>query len=275
MKCQSSLAVLSPYLDGDLPPEQRETLELHLAECRICRRQTESMRALKHAVARLPSKDEPPVAVRARIEGLRFGTPRKMARWSGIFANLRRRRTLRHAFVFATVLATAVGVLLVHGQPDREPHQRAHSTAEFLVDDHLKYARRDARTQLATSSPAELQSWFEHQVELAAKLPELRGARLIGGRRCKVQGRPAALAFYEKTGTDGRASEPLSLFVFEPGGEDWSEMEEVPGLHGKRLCRHHQRGVGLLIWEERGLVYAVAGALEADELRTLVAGEVE
>lgn len=252
------------FLQGEIDPN----LDEHTTECPECRH----FKDMEHRTIEVVRTGRPRWTASSSLRE-RVVATLEAEREAGHRTNPRRLWTRRNVLLFAGLTATAAAtVLFVAPGPLRNAgHRRAHSTAELLVDDHLKYARRSDHNQLTTSSPAELQGWFEHQVELAAKLPDMHGARLVGGRRCSVQGRPAALAFYEKIGDDGRRSEPLSLFVFEPRGEDWSEMEEVPGLGGKRLCHHHQRGVGLLIWEERGLVYAVAGALEADELRALVA----
>lgn len=180
-----------------------------------------------------------------------------------------RRRVLMIAGgVLAAAAAAALVVAVRAGRADGQ--QLAHEMAEALVDDHLKYARRADRLQLAATSPPALETFFEQELQLAAKLPVLGDARLVGGRRCKLRGRPAALAFYDAARADHPAGDPISLFVFESRGEDWSRMKEIPGLRGKRTCRHHERGVGLVIWEERGLVYAMAGALEADELGRLL-----
>ncbi len=47
-------------------------------------------------------------------------------------------------------------------------------------------------------------------------------------------------------------------------------MPEVKGLSGRRTCHEHKHGVGVLVWEERGLTYALAGALELDQLKGLL-----
>jgi hypothetical protein len=174
----------------------------------------------------------------------------------------RRRRILVAALAVAAVAVVTVVLLAVPSEPTGV--ERAHRTTEALVADHLEYAHRNDRLQVASMSRSEVERWFESEVQLAVRLPELDGARLLGGRHCQVAGRSAALAFYDRGG------EPVSVFVFPSRGEDWSDMHEIAGRSGKRTCRHHDRGVGLLVWEERGLIYAVASALDAPELEGLV-----
>lgn len=85
-----------------------------------------------------------------------------------------------------------------------------------------------------------------------------------------MRGRPAALVFYQRDSAEADP-EPLSLFVFETAGEDFSAMDELDGLPGKRTCHRASRGVGIIVWEERGLVYALTAALETEQLGALLA----
>jgi|GEM_PF-4519806 len=174
----------------------------------------------------------------------------------------------------AAVVAATVVIIAIAAPWQRDGHEtagqrEAHATTDFVVNDHLRYARgRSTHTELRSRSVAEIQAYFERQLSLAVRVPRLAGARLTGARRCSVRGRPAALVFYERTG-DGHA-EPLSLFVFEKAGEDFSAMDEIEGMPGKRSCHRASRGVGIVVWEERGLIYVLAGALDTDELGALL-----
>ncbi len=246
-------------LDADSDDSHR-----HAEHCVNCQRFHEMERATAALVQAHRATLVAPAALRDRI-----AATLETERASGA-AGHRRPSTLRRALIAASVLIPLMVGLVILLSTRSSGRSRADEVAELIVEDHLKYARREDRLQLASASPAEMQGWFEQELQLAAKIPELRNATLVGGRRCKLGGRPAALAFYERRDAAGR-SEPISLFVFEPRGEDWSGMHEVTGLAGKRACRHHDRGVGLLVWEERALIYVVTGALDADELAELVA----
>src|SRR5260370_41967598 len=68
---------LSAGVDAELSLEDMHAVDVHLATCASCRARASSMRALKHAIARLPSREPPPGAVHARIDVLRFEQPRR------------------------------------------------------------------------------------------------------------------------------------------------------------------------------------------------------
>ena len=72
MNCDPSAELLSAFIDGEIGSADREELEVHMAGCEGCRSRFGSLRALKHAVARLEGREGPPGAVRARVENLRF-----------------------------------------------------------------------------------------------------------------------------------------------------------------------------------------------------------
>ncbi len=164
--------------------------------------------------------------------------------------------------IAAAVVVAAVVTWLVW--PRADGRARADETADQIVSDYLEYAQRADKAQIASASPAELEAWYAGEVKLAATVPQLRGARIVGGRHCHLGDRSVALTFFELAGEHGASPTPLSLFVFEPRGEDWSKLETVASLPGKKkACRHERRGVALLVWQERGLDYVLAGALRS------------
>ena len=58
MSCRNVVSRLNAYLDGELSGRDRERVEQHLGECGRCREALARLRAVAHALARLP---EPPV----------------------------------------------------------------------------------------------------------------------------------------------------------------------------------------------------------------------
>jgi anti-sigma factor RsiW len=169
-----------------------------------------------------------------------------------------------------TVLLVSGALAIWIAGAETAGQRRAHATTEEIVADFLKYARLGPEgLQILSRDPASVERFFAERIRLAAKVPRFSGVTLIGGRQGNLGSRPAALLFFEQRGPEG--ADPLSLFVFEPQGEDWSRMPEVKGLSGRRTCHEHKHGVGVLVWEERGLTYALAGALELDQLKGLLA----
>lgn len=192
MNCEVSIERLSPYLDGEAPPDERRAVEEHLAACSGCRRRTESLRALKHAVARLPAREVPPDSVRARIESLRLRSRKKSSA---------PRVMLRGALALGAMAAMAVVVLL-----SREPGP-TERFADALAADHLESVPAAKPMQVASRDPVEVARFYEGKTPFPPFVPALPGADLLGGRSCKIEGRRVELLFYESSGTI------LSLFV--------------------------------------------------------------
>lgn len=53
MVCVELVEVITDYLEGALPPEDRARLEAHLAECAPCRRYLDQFRAVVAAAGRI------------------------------------------------------------------------------------------------------------------------------------------------------------------------------------------------------------------------------
>ena len=231
MSCEVSPELLSAYLDGALPPPEREELEAHLAQCPACRARLESLRAVKHALARLPSREAPPGAVRARVESLRFA-----------------HRTSRARVLAAAVAAVAVGAagLLLA----RRPQAPTLTLTEELVGDHLRSVPDAMPAEVTSHDPQEVIAFFAGRVPFSPVAPAFPASRLVGGRLCQIDGRLVQLLFYDAKG------EKLSLFV---SGGDLGEpgCREARGHH---VCTRH---VG-----SRSLV--LVGKLPAEELLHLL-----
>ncbi len=59
--CRSVTRLISLGLDRELPPDERERVQLHFLACRSCRTAQEQMELLRRAMRRLgPAGVEPP-----------------------------------------------------------------------------------------------------------------------------------------------------------------------------------------------------------------------
>ena len=231
----------------------------HALTCVACRSFEEAERATSAMVRRAAPQWQTPAHLRENLAAT---------------LDRERERAARVVSVRRLALVAGLAVLLVSGglaiwsaRAETAGQRRAHATTDEIVADFLKYAHLGPEgLQILTRDPAAVERFFAERLRLATKVPRLSGVTLIGGRQDDLGGRPAALLLFEQSKPEGDA-EPLSLFVFEPQGEDWSRMPEVKGRSGRRTCHEHKHGVGVLVWEERGLTYALAGALELDQLK--------
>jgi anti-sigma factor RsiW len=229
------LELVSGSVDGALSEREREDLEKHLAGCAECRRRLLSMRAVKHAVARLPSHEAPPGAVRARVESL----PLERAR-------SRRFRVLWWMGVAVILLGAAWTSLALRHRGLRT----APNLAEALVEDHLRSVPDAMPAELTTSDPQQVVRFFAGRVPFPPVAARLPGSRLIGGRLCKLGGKRAELLFY------GSGGQTLSLYAF--GG-----AMDAPG------CRE-ARGHWVCGRQVGDLTLLLVGQTSRDELRRLL-----
>jgi anti-sigma factor RsiW len=62
LTCQELVEIVSDYLKGALPPDERERFEAHLEICEGCRRYLDQMRTTILVMGRLNEKDLDPSA---------------------------------------------------------------------------------------------------------------------------------------------------------------------------------------------------------------------
>jgi anti-sigma factor RsiW len=236
VSCVDWLEVISASLDGALTERERADLERHLAGCAECRRHLLSMRAVKHAIARLASRETPPGAVRARVESLPL--ERVRSRWFPL---------LRWTAALIVLTAGWAGWSLRHRAGGVDP-----GLAEALVDDHLRSVPDVTPAELTTSDPQQVVHFFEGRVPFSPVAPRLPGSRLVGGRLCTLKGKRAELLFY------GSGNRTLSLYAF--GGD--MEVGGCRPARGHWVCDRRIGDMTLL------LVGQASGA----ELRRLLDG---
>ncbi len=236
LPCDHWAELLSAGLDEALVAGDRERALEHAAACRECGTRVASFRALKHAIARLPSREAPPGAVRAHVESLAF-------RGSG---SVRLGTAVR--WLLAAGLVSGA-VLYVALRPGLEGPGA--QLAQELVADHLHSVPEAMPAEVTTEDPAEAVRFFSDRVPFKPVAPRLEGARLIGGRLCKIQGRRVQLLFYR-----AHPSETISLFVSDQdlGG---SGCRVSRGLH---VCSRRSVGLALL----------AVGSGPAEDLRRLL-----
>lgn len=237
MACPDFTARMSPYLDEALSlASERAALEAHLAECDECRRHLASLRALKHAIARLASREEPTGALRAHVEKRRLEAPRHS------------RRLVVAGSMTALLAIALIGRAVVR----HDGHGRR--LAADLVADHLKSVPEVRPAEIASSDPVAIAGFFTGHVPFPVVVPHLPGAELLGARLCRIDGRRVELLFYR------RAALTLSLFVTDDPSVTTDCWEE----NDHHVCsRRHDTTNVLLV-----------GALPVDELRTLLDASV-
>ncbi len=234
MTCAEMREHVSAWVDGELPEDLAAAVERHFTQCATCRTRATSKRALKHAIAQLPSREEPPGAVRARVEALRF-----------------RSRSVRAARAVAWLMAVGAGIAIAVVAFSMRGRMSPHDLAEELVADHLRSVPEVMPAEVASQNPDEVRHFFLERVSFPPVAPLLPGAKLMGGRLCRINGAHSQLLFYQVRGRT------LSLFVSPtPLG-----TEQCEATRGNYVCG---RRIG-------NLALTLVGDLPADTLRQLLA----
>jgi anti-sigma factor RsiW len=146
------------------------------------------------------------------------------------------------------VAGTALLLLFLRARPSSEP------LVVQLVGDHVVTALGHGKPiEIASSNPAEVERWLAGKVDFAVTLPQVRGAKLAGGRLCSVAGRHAFLAFYD--------AGPRRMSLFAMAAEPTALAPPcVEGIRGFTVCRHRAKGVD----------YALVSDLPASEALPLL-----
>ena len=231
----------------------------HLERCEGCRRFEAGEQAVAEAVRMRARRAQAPQALRERLV---TALEAERGRPAG-----GRRRSWRAIAVGAAALMLVIAGLILLGPVDGTAEARR--TVAALTTDHMEYAT-GGPMELVSPSPAEVAEWLRTRTRLAVTVPAPPGATVLGARRCRLRGRPAALVSYHLAGSGGDAGgSAASLFVFRSAGEEWSSMETLAERRPKRICRAHDSGLSVLVWEERGLTYAFVTEIPEPELMKL------
>jgi len=201
MNCEQVSELVSPFVDEELASSERSGIDAHLAGCASCLQHVASARSLKHAIARLESRDEPPGAVRARVEALRFES-------SGFWAVPYKRRLL--------AVAAGIGLLTAALFAIRRHQNPALPFAEELVSDYVRSLPEVRPAEVASNDPREVIRFFSGKTPFAPVVPAVPAAQLVGGRLCSVAGRRVELLFY----AHGESRQSVALFVCDHAVED-------------------------------------------------------
>ncbi len=258
MTCGELREYLFAFLDSELDAARSMEVQLHLEQCPACAREVEIERAIRRTLDSLLSP-EPIDAARDEVafeNAFRRVIPELPHR-----PGQRRRRLIAGA-----VLACAAAVLLI---PSAWPYLRLRSApdvSDVLVADFEHFLEKGKPLQLASAEPAALSDWLHEATGLSVVLPpiDLAHGRLVGARKCKLQGRPAAFALYEMNGT------PASLIVMPAQGIDLDVMKQVSdGPHTHWI--HRRDGHTVLACRRGELLYAAVSTLGEEHLARLMA----
>lgn len=257
MECGEARKII--YLTPGVEPLTSELVEAkrHIKHCAKCSEFFREEETLKNLIRERAPREKAPPSLRENV--LAEIAKRHGQKSSNRFYNIFRSDIIDRVILPALIL---VFLILLTGSifyfvSLKQEHQ---SLASLLAEDHITNIPEAA--QILSSEPRNVEDWFRGKVDFVVKVPELRDAKLIGGRLCRIKNNRIALLFYEKDG------KPISLFVMDDSLADIGKVE----IQGKNLYHQTEKGCNLIFWREKGIVYALVSDIRREELVRLIPG---
>jgi len=244
--CQSIDLLVTPYIDRELPDDDRQAVDEHLRACPPCHSRVAAEEAVRDLVhARQPELHAPvaPRALRAKCAALTASlkagaaaNEREAATSTVVQASRPASRrpawTARLVpFALAASLVTVVGGAFLYQATQRSTRVMAAQ----LAADHVKCFAMNAAlgTRQAPSAVESMMlSSFDWRMRLPAD-PSLAGLELVGARPCLYGEGKIAHIMYRHEGR------PLSLFML-PDTDRAQELVEVFGHEAAIWCVNHR-----------------------------------
>jgi anti-sigma factor RsiW len=268
MTCGETREYLFAFLDSELDAPLSIELQRHLDGCPNCAREAEIERTVRRQLVGtlgaggepLPALDES-LGDTFELGGTAAATIGPMPGWWAA--------DWGRAVAAAAALAFLVGVggwLLINGE--RAGGSKG-ALSDLLVADFEHFLEEGAVVQLGSTDRETVAEWLQAKTAVAVVLPPLldRGCYLVGGRKCKIAGKPAAFAVYDLDGT------PASLVALAADGTDLGGMRLVE-REGATHWVDHRGGYTIVACRRDGLVYAAVSRLPEERLLCLMSGAV-
>jgi len=241
--CRRTTDQLAPYLDGELPPVERDTLKQHLDKCPPCRDAAAAVegggRVLRERGQRLAREPLPP-GLRSRCEMLALHRRTSAAHWW--------QRRVVPVLSIAGLVVVTIAILFVLGT------RRSNVLlAQQLTADHVKcfalFAPRDSAPIEAREAEESLERRFGWDVHIPPSSTEDR-VTLVGARRCLYASGTIPHVMYRIGGDN------VSLFVLDGVSRSASDLVTLG---------HHSR-----IWSQGSRTYVLVSSRPDTDLGRVV-----
>ena len=189
--------ILSAWQDGEATDGEVLLARAHLQGCARCRSAQADLQRVHEAFG--------PLRVGSALRLAPRAVPRPPA-WTPV---------PRRPLAIAGALVAALAVVLWSSQ------RQDAALADELEARHLTAFARSAPCDFTSSDPAAVRAWIVGNVGYDVQVPVVRGATLLGARRCTVHGGVTASLLYR------RGDEPISLFLPRAGSPAESKAVQL------------------------------------------------
>lgn len=254
MICSEVREYLFAFLDNELDAPLSIELQLHLEHCPICAREVEIERTIREQLACVLEAQCPE-------KQLDMPTLKRIIRRDEALGFLRRSLSRRAfwaacaAAVFVVGLGAYLTLQKITVGPDR------HKFVDLVVSDFTHFLKEGQPIQFVSSDSQAISDWLLRKTALEVVLPRVKGSycRLVGARKCEIEGQAAAFVMYEMKGV------PTSLVAIAGRNNELEEMKQIEHngqIHWVDNCE----GFSVVAYRQDNLVYAMVSKLSQQEL---------
>lgn len=260
MNCGETRECLFAFLENELDALLSIELQRHLDVCGLCAREAEIERTINDRLGRALTSGYEQVDL-GMIRSVCVEKPVTESSGGRLGAGLRR----SPAIAAAAVLGVALGGVFWLVSQNAIPTIAGTNFGEFLVADYEHFLEENESVQLASRDPDEVADWLFMKTAVRMTLPTLdeTEAALVGGRKCDIDGKPAAFVAYHIKG------EPVSLVAVEASAVILDTMTEVR-RYGSTHWLEYRRGFTIVARRRDALIYAAVSTLSERELLPLI-----
>lgn len=255
MTCSEVREYLFAFLDNELDAPLSIELQRHVDRCHDCAHELEIERTIDHALASSMERDatEPTFDEEVLIQTMKAGcTPPR--------AGVSRRMLLAASLAAMIVIVPAVYVSWWSNG-----HSSSSRLADWLVSDLEHFLEDGGHVQIASDERVAVAHWLGGNSNLPVSLPKGLGAqfKLLGGRKCTIDGETAAFAAYDANGV------PASLVVLSSEEGILTGLKRVDRA-GQTYWIDHYKGHTVVARRRGPLVYAAVSRLPEEQLFLLL-----
>jgi anti-sigma factor RsiW len=134
--------------------------------------------------------------------------------------------------------------------------------AAELEQHHLRSFSRTPACEFESADPGAVESWVERNLGYRVEVPAIRGARLLGARRCVLEGQPTAHLLYR--------SGDRALTVYVPASGSQAHGAAVRFARNRPRCEKGPLGEALCV-VPAGQMQVAVSEIAAPQLLSMVA----
>lgn len=207
MRCARLQGRILLYLAGELEPREAARLRLHLECCSRCAAAAAQLAETQELVeGALQTTVRAPATLEARVMAAARREPARRRPWATAALPGSWRQWLAAVAAALSLLVGGFWAGLMHGQPSPVPGlahlDRPALALARLGEDHLEYLANPQPAQVPGPDPREVSRRMTLLVKFPVAAVDLQpeGARLLGGRKCQLQGVWVAFLLYDWKG---------------------------------------------------------------------------